>query len=97
MSVDSKRMMQSIYDAMYGSLTGDVPGLSAERSVPPSSAFLTMLKPGLRIEPLLYTNAWSPANPDGSDVAAVCPPLICEKRHLDTIFSTIADQLKTIA
>jgi beta-alanine--pyruvate transaminase len=31
------------------------------------------------------------------DVAAVCPPLICEKRHLDTIFSTIADQLKTIA
>jgi uncharacterized membrane protein YgcG len=70
MSVDSKRMMQAIYDALYGSLTGDVPGFSVERSVPPSSGFLTLLKPGIRIEPSLYTNAWSPANPDGSDVAA---------------------------
>jgi len=31
------------------------------------------------------------------DVAAVCPPLICEKKHLETLFSTVADQLKTIA
>jgi hypothetical protein len=61
--------MQAIYDALYGSLTGDVPGFNEPRSVPPSSAFLTMLKPGLRIEPSLYTNAWSPSNPDGSDVA----------------------------
>jgi beta-alanine--pyruvate transaminase len=30
------------------------------------------------------------------DVAAICPPLICEKQHLETIFSTVADQLKTI-
>lgn len=70
MAIDSKKMMQSIYDALYGSLTGDVPGFSTGRSLPPSSAFLTMLKPGLRIEPSQYANAWSPLNPDGSDVAA---------------------------
>lgn len=70
MAIDSKRMMQSIYDSLYGALTGDVPGFSVARSVPPSSAFLTMLKPGLRIEPSVYTNAWSPSNPEGSDNAA---------------------------
>jgi len=70
MAIDSNRMMQSIYDSMYGALTGDVPGFTTGRSLPPSSAFLTMLKPGLRIQPSLYANAWSPSNPDGSDLAA---------------------------
>jgi adenosylmethionine-8-amino-7-oxononanoate aminotransferase len=32
-----------------------------------------------------------------ADIAAVCPPLICEKQHLETIFSTVADQLRTIS
>lgn len=70
MAIDSQRMMQAIYDSLYGALTGDVPGFSVPRSVPPSSAFLTLLKPGLRIERLLYANAWSPSNPEGSDTAA---------------------------
>ena len=69
MSINEKGMMQAIYDALFGALTGDVPGFSEQRSVPPSSAFLTLLKPGLRIDPSQYVNAWSPANPDGSDIA----------------------------
>jgi beta-alanine--pyruvate transaminase len=31
------------------------------------------------------------------DVVAICPPLICEKEHLETLFSTMADQLNAIA
>lgn len=31
------------------------------------------------------------------DTVAFCPPLICENKHLEAIFSTVADQLKTIA
>ena len=31
------------------------------------------------------------------DNVAFCPPLICEKQHLDRIFSTVAEVLGTVA
>ncbi|MFY0576296.1 hypothetical protein ACN28S_19775 [Cystobacter fuscus] len=90
MAIDSNMMMQSIYDALYGSLTGDVPGVAASRSVPPSSGFLTLLKPGLRIEPMLYANAWSPVNPEGSDVAGrALAELVSQAPALNPMYTPI--------
>lgn len=70
MAIDTNRMNQAIYDALYGAMTGSVPGFAVERSVPPNQAFLTMLMPGTGVEPLLYANALSPSNPGGSEAAA---------------------------
>ncbi len=90
MAIDSNKMLQSIYDALYGSLTGDVPGFTTARSVPPTSGFLTMLKPGLRIEPMLYANAWSPVNPEGSDVAGrALAELVSQAPSLNPMYTPI--------
>jgi uncharacterized membrane protein YgcG len=90
MAIDSNKMMQAIYDALYGSLTGDVPGFNTSRSVPPSSGFLTMLKPGLRIEPLVYANAWSPVNPEGSDIAGrALAELVSQAPSLNPMYTPI--------
>ncbi|WP_224363939.1 hypothetical protein [Hyalangium versicolor] len=90
MAIDSNKMMQAIYDALYGSLTGDVPGVAASRSVPPGSGFLTLLKPGLRIEPMVYANAWSPVNPEGSDTAGrALAELVSQAPSLNPMFTPI--------
>lgn len=90
MTIDSNKMMQSIYDALYGSLTGDVPGFNAGRSVPPNSGFLTLIKPGIRIEPARYVNAWSPSNPDGSDIAGrALADLVSQAPALHPLFTPI--------
>jgi hypothetical protein len=70
MAVDSKKMMQSIYDALHGALTGSVPNFRVARSIPENQSFVTLLTPALGIDPQLYLNAWSPLNPEGSDTAA---------------------------
>jgi hypothetical protein len=63
-SVEAQNLTQSIYDGIFGSLTGSPDGKAG--AYDPNKTFLTLQKPGVLINPTDFANVWNPGNPNGS-------------------------------
>ena len=71
MSIDDKKMLQTMYDYIYDSLTvgPSIGGGPNSRASGRSNTFLTMDLPGTPVDVSQFANEWTPSNPDGTTVA----------------------------
>ena len=67
MAIDEKKLLQSINDIIFDSLTGNAQGVGggAQRLNKPDQSFLTLMNPGIAVYPPDFADAWSPTNVDG--------------------------------
>ncbi len=71
MAINQEKMMQSILDIIYDSLTTPPSGgMSGRPPVEPENTFVTLAFPGNPIDVSQFANAWSPTNPEGNTVAS---------------------------
>lgn len=71
MSIDDKKMLQTMYDYIYDALTvgPSIGGGPGSRANGRGSTFLTMDLPGTPLDVSQFANEWTPSNPDGTHVA----------------------------
>ena len=60
---EAQNLAQSIYDGIFGSLTGSPDGKAG--AYDPNKTFLTLQKPGVLINPADFNDVWTPGNPNG--------------------------------
>ncbi len=66
MPIDEKKILQSINDIIFDSLTGAPQGVGGgARQLKPDQSFLTLMNPGIAVWPPDFADAWSPTNTDG--------------------------------
>ncbi len=70
-----ERMIQGIYDNIFNAATKAEPG--GKPVMPSNTTMLTLMKPGLAINPNDFRNPWTPGNNQGSmDAAINCSRLV---------------------
>ncbi len=67
MAVDQEKMLQSLYDSLFGVFTGKPPG--GEAGSEADKTVLELNWPGQPIDMATFANPWSPSNPEGSQEA----------------------------
>ncbi|QRM90106.1 hypothetical protein FG167_12970 [Lacinutrix sp. WUR7] len=67
MAVDQEKMLQTLYDSLFGVFTGTPPG--GEAGSEAEKTVLMLNWPGQAIDMATFANPWSPANPSGSQEA----------------------------
>lgn len=67
MAVDQEKMLQTLYDSLFGVFTGKPPG--GESGSEADKTVLMLNWPGQAIDMATFANPWSPANPTGSQDA----------------------------
>lgn len=67
MAVDQEKMLQTLYDSLFGVFTGTPPG--GEAGSEADKTVLMLNWPGQAIDMATFANPWSPANPQGSQKA----------------------------
>jgi hypothetical protein len=70
-SIDDKKMVQTLYDYVYDALTvgPSIAGGPNIRASGRDRTYLTMQLPGTPVDASQFANEWTPSNPDGTTVA----------------------------
>lgn len=67
MAIEQEKMLQTLYDSLFGVFTGTPPG--GEAGSESDKTVLMLNWPGQAIDMATFANPWSPANPEGSQEA----------------------------
>lgn len=67
MAIEQEKMLQTLYDSLFGVFTGKPPG--GEAGSESEKTVLMLNWPGQAIDTATFANPWSPANPNGSQEA----------------------------